>query len=89
LPRNNFCTVQYRSECIYILQINFIKKKDVHYIFYFFLDNVSSTCFGVLFAPIIRSTTAAYSHRFGVFIPLEQVLVLGHFNTLARSVTDS
>jgi hypothetical protein len=27
LTRNNFCTVLYRSECIYILQINFIKKK--------------------------------------------------------------
>jgi hypothetical protein len=27
LTRNNVCTVQYRSECIYILQINFIKKK--------------------------------------------------------------
>jgi hypothetical protein len=27
LTRNNFCTVQYRSECIYILQIHFIKKK--------------------------------------------------------------
>jgi hypothetical protein len=26
LPGNNFCIVQYRSECIYILQINFIKK---------------------------------------------------------------
>jgi hypothetical protein len=27
LPRNNFCIVRYRSECIYVLQINFIKKK--------------------------------------------------------------
>jgi hypothetical protein len=30
LPRNNFSIVQYRSECIYILQINFIKKKLFH-----------------------------------------------------------
>jgi hypothetical protein len=32
LPRNNFCIVHYRSECIYILQINFIKKKDTEVI---------------------------------------------------------
>jgi hypothetical protein len=33
------------------------------YTVFFISFVVSSTCFGVLFAPIIRSTTAAYSHR--------------------------
>jgi hypothetical protein len=48
--------------------------------------------FRLLIAPIIWSTTAMYSHGFfngfGVFYSIEQVLVLGHFDTLARSVTD-
>jgi hypothetical protein len=34
----------------------------MYYILYFFLDNLA--LFRMLFAPIIRSTTAAYSHRF-------------------------
>jgi hypothetical protein len=47
--------------------------------------------FQMPFAPII-STTAVYSHMvfygFGMFYSIEQVLVLGHFDTLAQSVTD-
>jgi hypothetical protein len=64
---------------------------DVHYILYFFLDNVSSTCFGYYLHPSPGAQlqrTAIGFVWFGVFIPLEQVPVLGNFNTLARSVTD-
>jgi hypothetical protein len=48
--------------------------------------------FRVLFAPFIRSTTAAYSHRFCMVWCVYSIWAgtgLGHFNTLARSFTDS
>jgi hypothetical protein len=54
---------------------------DVHYILYFFLDNFSSTCFGCYLNPSSGAQlqrTAIGFVWFGVFIPLGQVLVLGH-----------
>jgi hypothetical protein len=45
----------------------------------------------MLFATVIRSTTAVTTigfYGFGVFYSIERVLVLGHFDTLARSVID-
>jgi hypothetical protein len=61
----------------------------MYYILYFFIDNVSSTCFGCYLHPssgLQLQRTAIGFVWFGAFIPLEQVLV---FSTLARSVTDS
>jgi hypothetical protein len=62
------------------------------YIIYFFLDNVNSTCFGCYLHPSsgaqLQRTAIGICMVWCVFFPLEQVLVLGHFNTLARSVTD-
>jgi hypothetical protein len=52
----------------------------------------SSKCFGCYLHPSSGAQlhcTAIGFYGFDVFIPLEQVLVFGHFNTLARSVTDS
>jgi hypothetical protein len=48
----------------------------------FFISFLITLALHVLFAPIIRSTTAAYCHRFFMvlcFIPLEQVLVWDSF----------
>jgi hypothetical protein len=57
----------------------------MYYILYFFLD-VSSTCFGCYLHPSSGAQlqrTAIGFVWFGVFIALEQVLVLGHFKSLA------
>jgi hypothetical protein len=64
----------------YILVIYMFNSGPVHCILYFFRRWLYM--FRVLFAPIIRSTTAAYSHRFCMVwcvIPLEQVLVWDSF----------
>jgi hypothetical protein len=63
------------------------------YMLYFFLEKFFKLyMFRMLLSPIIRSTTVVHSHRFfygfGVFCSIEQVLLLGQFDTLARSVTD-
>jgi hypothetical protein len=66
--------------------------------FIYFLKNFNLYMFRMLFAPISSQCTAIgfygfygfgvfYGfYGFGVFYSIEQVLVLGHFDTLARSV---
>jgi hypothetical protein len=52
---------------------------------------LSSTYFGCYLHPSSGAQlqcTAIGFYGFGVFYSIEQALVLGHFDTLARSVTD-
>jgi hypothetical protein len=60
---------------------------------YFFLETfyLSSTFFGCYSHPSsgaqLQCTAIGFFYGFGVFYSIVQVLVLGHFDTLARSVT--